>query len=375
MSVKLYSAATIEKAQWTGNPYADYARRYLVPLVADPGHYIKNIHTPLHVAMVDQLPIPFSEVEWHPNNSYTASPFSQYISYGIEELRELGQPLLERIFARLLRQIGRYFQRCNFDHALLVNNWFLSTNLYPEILGEQIEQLHHTFLREYPKRALVWRSVDTQGGAEPLNHLRRLGYMPIFSRQVWYQDPTSSQTTKRNTFKTDARLLRKTPYRVIPAAEIDPDRAVNLYNQLYLDKYSTLNPQFTPAFIRLAQANRILEMIGFERDGRLDAVMGYFGRGRLMTPPLFGYDLALDRKLGLYRLLSARFSQEAARLGKTAHFSAGVGEFKRNRGAYGVLEYNMVYVGHLPPSRRRPWQLLKLILDRLAVPIITSRGL
>lgn len=54
--------------------------------------------------------------------------------------------------------------------------------------------------------------------------------------------------------------------------------------------------------------------------------------------------------------------------------SAGVGEFKRLRGGIPVMEYNAVYDAHLPATRRRPWSLLKGIMDRVAVPIIKKYG-
>lgn len=375
INVSLYSADQMNHGTWDKGPYSDYARRYLVPVAQEPGKYIKNVFSPLRVALVDQCPIPFTPVRSNPENSYVAAPFNHYILYGIEELSELGQPRVERFLAWLLTQIGRYCQRGELDNAILINNWFLSTNLYPELSQPQIGALHQALLDAYPEQALIWRSVDLRGGRRLYEHLLALGYMPVFSRHVWYQDPAAKKTTQRNNYKNDLRLMRKTGYEVVPAQALDPDRVVDLYNQLYIGKYSTFNPQFTPAFIRLALENRLLELSGFAKNGVLDAVLGYVIRGGLMTPPIFGYEFDVPRTEGLYRLISTRFSQEALRLGKMAHFSAGVGPFKSARGAEGVVEYNMVYAKHLPAYRRRPWQLLKLLLDYLAIPIITSRGL
>src|SRR6202022_2402098 len=124
-----------------------------------------------------------------------------------------------------------------------------------------------------------------------------------------------------------------------------------------------------PEFIRLALAERLLTIKALARDGRIDAALGYCGRRGYITAPLFGYDTQLPRELGLYRLLTSLTSLEALEHGWTVPFSAGVGRFKRLRGVFAVIEYNAVYDGHLPASRRRPWRLLQAVTDRVAIPI------
>ena len=148
--------------------------------------------------------------------------------------------------------------------------------------------------------------------------------------------------------------------------ENDLNRAVSLYNMLYLDKYSPYNPQFTPEFFKLARDKDLLHFRGLVRDGRMDGVMGFFMRNGMMTQPVFGYDTSLPVETGLYRLLTLVTLQEGIRLGLKVHASAGVGPFKKLRGGRSIFEYNAVFDRHLPKNRQISWSVIKWIGDRAA---------
>ena len=92
-----------------------------------------------------------------------------------------------------------------------------------------------------------------------------------------------------------------------------------------------------------------------------------FGRRCKRTP-------CLPQKQGLYRILSHVWSELARERGLLINASAGVGAFKKSRGAIPALESNMVYAAHTP-GPRRCWGLLGALLDRVAVPIIVEKEL
>jgi hypothetical protein len=194
---------------------------------------------------------------------------------------------------------------------------------------------------------------------------------------VYYQEVQQRAVQRTHEFRSDLKVLQRTPYTVLNAADLKPsdaERIVELYDDLYLRKWSPYNPQFTPDFIRLALAERLLTIKALARDGRIDAALGYVTRGRYITAPLFGYATALPKQLGLYRMLTALTSLDALASGQAVHFSAGVGPFKRLRGGQAAIEYNAVYTRHLPAGRRRPWRFLQVLMDRLAIPIIQKYG-
>ena len=103
-------------------------------------------------------------------------------------------------------------------------------------------------------------------------------------------------------------------------------------------------------------------------------MVGYFVRNGVMTQPFFGYDTRLPQELALYRLLSLKTLLEGEERGLLVHASAGVGPFKRLRGGVATIEYNAVYDRHLPAARRLPWTLLKVLADKVAVPLFRHYG-
>lgn len=378
MSIQLIDRFNLDTLDWPDTVDGDYARRYLVPFIEQPPHtFISNVETDVMLVRVGNTILPITKSIWNPNNSYVCSPYTHYITYGQEEFRELKNPPVESFLKLLFHPIAAYFRQTNFDQTILVNNWLLSTNLYPPISGSQIAEALTFLKHRFPDHALVFRSLDTRSHPQLLSTLKEQGANLIFSRSVYYQDVQSDYVQRKQQFRFDFKHFQRTPYKILAAdqlADSDLPRLVGLYDDLYLRKYSYYNPQFTEAFLRLALAHNLLTIKAFSLDGRIDAVMGYFARNGIATPPLFGYDTSLPKQLGLYRLLSTFMSLEAQQHNLLVHFSAGVGRFKRLRGGLNAIEYNAVYTDHLPPHRRRPWVLLHFLMARVAVPIITRYG-
>jgi len=372
MDVQLYRRADLASLDWPATPDGDYARRYLVPFIQDgPQKYIRNVHnTEMLVAKVGEALLPITVTDFHPDNTFTCSPYSHYISYGgFEEVHRLNNPMLETLIKLIVLPLALYFRHSEFDRVVLVNNWLLSTNLYPSLSAVKLEILIDELPYWFPDRAIIFRSVDNFSNPMLYNTLGEHRYEMILSRQVWYQNPAETQHKKQ--FKVDRSARRHSEYEIVDGKQLTDDemvRALDLYDQLYLKKYSNYNPQFTGEFIKLARDHELLYMKGLRRAGKLDAIMGYFVRNGLMTQPLFGYDTGLPQKEGLYRILSLLTIQEGLSRGLRVHASAGVGKFKKLRGGRSVIEYNAVYHAHLPARDRIPWKLMKRISD-LAIPV------
>ena len=374
--MKLYHAG--DAVDWPATADGDEARQYLEPLLQrGPETYIANAHTALCALRAGPLLLPVTAADFHPDNSYVCSPYAHYISYAVQEFSNLKNPPVEAGLRLLFRPLGAYFRRSRLDQVVYVNNWLLSTNLYPAGAAEQAAAIVDGLAAEFPDRAVVFRSVDERANPDLFAALRARGCRMVFSRSVYYQDVASDHVQRKRQYREDLKLFKRTPYQVVDGAALsaaEAGRVLELYGALYLDKYSRYNPRFTLEFIRLALAERLLHVRALARDGRIDAVLGYVARRSYITAPLFGYDLRLPRELGLYRQLSTLISLEGLARGATVHLSAGVGSFKRIRGGLPALEYNAVYDAHLPAWRRRPWALLQLIADRLAVPVFQKYG-
>lgn len=376
MQPELFTRENIHTLQFPATDDGDYARRYLLPLMEDPQTYIRNVHnTQLMAVKVGETIIPITVSDFHPQNTYTVSPYSHYVSYGaFEEVKHLNNPLAEVAVKLVMTPVSWYFRYAELDKVVFVNNYLLSTNLYPSVIpkgdaaSDQLTALSEALIKWFPDRAIVFRSVDQKKNPHIYQTLEGLGYDLVLSRQVWYMDPVAALKTRQ--CKEDLRVLKKNGYEVVNGKDLSDDelhRAVELYNLLYLKKYSFYNPQFTFEFLKLARDEDILHMYGLKKDGRLNGIMGFFIRNGAMTQPLFGYDTSLPLEEGLYRLLTLVTLQEGVKRGLLVHASGGVGKFKKVRGGESVTEYNAVYTKHLPKRRQLPWKLIGQV-SKMAIP-------
>lgn len=367
MQPELFTRENIHALPFPSTDDGEYARRYLIPLMTeDPQKYIRNVYnTELMAVKVGETIIPITRTDFHPQNTYTVSPFSHYVSYGgLEEVKHLNNKLAEIAVKALMVPVSAFFKYSELDRVIFVNNYLLSTNLYPSVNSDQLAALSEALINWFPDRAIVFRSVDQKKNPHIYQTLEGLGYDLVLSRQVWYMDPVAALKTRQ--CKEDVRVLKKAGYEVVNGKDLTDDelhRAVELYNLLYLEKYSYYNPQFTFDLLKLAHEQEILHLYGLKKDGRLNAIMGFFVRNGAMTQPLFGYDTSLPLDEGLYRLLTLVTLQEGVKRGLLVHASGGVGKFKKVRGGESVTEYNAVYTKHLPKRRQLPWKLIGKISD------------
>ncbi len=367
----LYTKENIDTLVWPSTPDGDYARRYLLPMMMDGAQkYIKNIYnTQLMIAKVDDVIIPITLSDFHVDNTYTVSPYSHYVSYGgYEEVKHLNNPPIEMFIKMIMGPIAWYFRNAGLDKVVYVNNYLLSTNLYPSVNSDQLSALCEALPDWFPDRVIVFKSIDAKKNPHVLNILKENEYEMVLSRQVWYMDAEEASRTRQ--YKEDVRVLRKHGYEIVDGKDLSDQelaRSLDLYNMLYLEKYSYYNPQFTFEFMKLARDNEILHLRALKRDGKINAVMGFFVRNGTMTQPLFGYDTSLPQEDGLYRLLTLITLQEGLQRNLLVHASGGVGKFKKVRGGKSVIEYNAVFSKHLPAWRQRPWKLIKAI-SKYAIP-------
>lgn len=375
--VEWFDASTIRTYRWPDTEYGRYARRFLLPILEEGAEaYVRNVRTRLLLFSVDGTPVPVTVNDGEYDNSYVCSPYTHYVSYAKEELVLLRNRALIRGLEALLTGIGLLLKLSSFNRVVHVNNWLLSTNLYPALSEEQWAALLDRIVSLFPRHAVVFRSVSPSLNAGLLERLRTAECRLVPSRQIYILRTDAEGFGNAKTrwlLKRDGALAVKNGYERVGAGgmtDADIPRIAELYRMLYLDKYSWHNPQFTERMLETALHEGTLELHGFRRDGRLDAVLGFYVREGAMTTPLFGYDTSLPQELGLYRMLSARLIEIARERGLLLHESSGAAKFKRNRGAEAEIEYSAVRVRHLPLRRRWCWISLEWLLARIGVPLL-----
>lgn len=361
----------------------DYAQRVLGTFLRDgPQPYIANADVSVFAAVAGAQVLPL--VTGNPNaqgkNSYVCSPTTHYLDYTLREIEiELpDQPVLRRVLPPLINAFRPLMRWSRFEQVVLINNWLLSTNLYPTLDKRELQHLCHQLVQAFPRHTLVFRSVNAGLNGDLLHQLCDLGCYPVFSRQVYLLDPSERSYRRKKSFQKDVALAKRTPYRWHAPSQLQLETAPRLnalYTDLYLHKYSFFNPQFTNRFVEQALRDEWLTLYALEAQGRFDAVLGFVQRNGVMTAPFIGYDRRIGADAGLYRLISLKLVEEAAARGLILNQSSGAASFKRHRGSMPALEYNLVYDAHLPLRQRLPWRILAHLTRTVIIPLMQHYGL
>ena len=355
---------------------ADMVRRFVGIFQSVPvPDLIRNLQT--EVTSVDiagrSFPLTLNDPSDAPN-CYICRPSAAYIDYAIEETRHFeGAPFLRAAMTAGLKASKPLMTATGLDRQVQVNNWLLSTNPVPRLSPSDAVALRERLTTDYPDRAITMRSLNTVADMETITALGAAGFQMLPSRQIYIYDAKHPVPPTQNQ-KFDRSLIRKTPYRQVTSetfSDADFSRAEDLYNQLYLKKYTSLNPQYTSVFLRDMASAGLLKLIGLRAPtGQLDGVLGLFENGNTLTSPIVGYDTSIPQKTGLYRMLMTLAQDHAIANGKFFNISAGAARFKRLRGAIPAIEYMAVYAVHLPRKNRNAIRIAASLLTRIGIPLL-----
>ena len=355
----------LDDHDWPTSSQATLARRILPEyLRSGPSHLVSNADVVMRMwqAGDEILPVTYRASPPADHTADVCSPWNHYVRYPIEEI-DRHREGKEAVFARALVRLGSVLLRAShIDHVVSVNNWLFATNPAIGLSKEELERMTTGLRCAFPDRSIVIRTVNPALDRDLATRLEANGYRLIASRTVYVLDPSSHAYQRSKNVKEDRRLLERNDYTPVSHDELtapDMARLAELHRLLYIEKHSALNLQLTPGFFETAWRNRWFEFQALRRSGRIDAYAAWYELNGLVTAALVGYDTRLPVELGLYRRSMALTSEHARRRGLRMHWSAGAGAFKHHRGAVPSVEYDAVFVNHLPRHRRVGWRLLE----------------
>ena len=337
---------------------------------------ICNIKTKTKICTIDNklhLPLTINKEEYA--NSYVCSIYTALIPYCTQELHKLNNPLLRTVINRLITFFDSILKKNQINKLIQINNWMLSTNLhYEELQNLNYKKFFFFLSQSFPEHSFMVRSLNSHQNSHLINSLKINDCLMIPTRQVYIFDKKLKDYSLSHNYKIDKKLLKTTGYNYVAQHEIkrsDYSRIIELYNMLYIKKYSEHNPQFTSQYIEMIINHPYFYIEGFRNHhGILDAVGGRFTIEKTTTLPIVGYDTNKPKKLGLYRLVLISTILYAEKNGLIFNASSGASSFKKLRGAVPFIEYAAVYSDHLSKKRKRIWSYLKFILDKVFIPIM-----
>lgn len=314
----------------------------LQTLVANAEATLMEIH---HPEAVIPVIVPDLDPESDPRNrAWVTCMESGLVGYVIEEWSRKRTPTRgQAAFLKAYAAVGS----CGpWRRAVQVGNLPFSTTLRTEASNRVLWEILPVLRKAMPDRPFAVRNVYPPRQDLLLPEDARL----LPARPIYRFDYGGGRMPDSSIFKRDVKLLRKSGLVEIGDGQFNDARileGLDLYRQLYRDKHSQRNPDYTQEMIRIGRQRGWLSLRGLvdPETGRLVAFSGVHELGRAISAPLIGYDTSAPQKAGLYRQLLAQLACEAIERGMIDDSSSGAGEFKRNRGLLPELEYFAV----MPP--------------------------
>ena len=355
--------------------FNEKSKRYSEPFILGPSQqWMDNVDTIMTTSNLGGFVFPVTRNDTEYSSSYVCSPYNALITYSQDELIKINNYPLRLFLRLLLKTIGGLLMRGKINQIVCVNNFLLSTNPYPNWQGSGAEDQLKQCVIAFPEHAVMYRSLNYHTNDALIHHLKTLGFIMAPSRQVYIFDEVLCDYMSRNNTKNDRRALAKSDYQLVAHEEIMEDDypvILKLYNQLYLEKYSQHNPQFTEKLIRYWHKNKLLTMIGLRDDtGVLQGIVGLFESEAVITAPLVGYNTALPSQNALYRILIYLILDYSNAEKRCLNLSSGASGFKLLRGGQPFIEYSAVYIQHLPRFRQAMWRGVHWLLNSIFVPIV-----
>ena len=251
--MKLLHASELDEALVQSCPAAAYVHL----MSGNTRELIHNVSAQMYYLQWNGYGFPVSVVDGYVlDNSYVVSIYNTYISYGLQELAFITLPTALKFFlSKVMLGFGFLLNKNQIDKVVYINNWFLSTNLYPlDWQPEQCADLIKLLTQRFKDHAICFRSLNCAYYTKIISELTQAGCFMLGSRQVYLFDGrsgTEAEFLSCKDTKRDIRFVQKGSNILSDVSIVAPDAVFEsvefLYNALYI-WINTLHliPSFQP---------------------------------------------------------------------------------------------------------------------------------
>lgn len=282
--------------------------------------------------------------------TWVACMESGMFGYVLDELSARSKPT--RIQSAIMKCYSLTGACGPWRRAVQVGNFPFSTTMRTPVANRVLWEILPALRESMPDRPFAVRNVYP--GRQDLRLPDDATLIP--ARPIYRFDYSGGRLPDSSNFKKDLKLLAKSGLIGIGDHEFDETRVregLELYHQLYREKHSLRNPDYTLEMITRGRERGWLSLRGLidPVTSRLVCFAGVHEIEGTISAPMIGYDRAAPQKNGLYRQILALLAKEAIERGIIDDSSSGAGEFKRIRGLIPELEH-LVILPALAGARR-----------------------
>lgn len=351
--IKLFDRTNIDQIQWPDTKESKNIQNLILPMMKHGVEkYIKNIETSIYILQIDNFLLPITVNKHEYNNSYVTSNYF-FITYLLEKL-DHKFPRAAFLAKPAIKLLGIFLKIMQVNRVVIINNWLLTTNTYPNLTAAQIEKITQFLQIRFNRHSLIWRGVNTHTDGDLIAVLKACKYRMVGSRYVHIYDPGNKGNLSSKVLyhhRRDRILLQKDGYEVVSGEQMcskDIKEALELYNDIYINRYTKYSPQYTDLFVTEVVKSRFFDLICLKKEGALRGVLGCHESYQTMILPFFGYDTSYGEPNHLYRILTMIGIDESEKRGVVLNDSSGSSSPKKYRGMKLYPEYVACYDKHLP---------------------------
>lgn len=341
---------TLDKNSIWSKDYLKY-REYLESLTnINSRDLIKNANAKVKILQIGDDLYPLCIIDPDLNNSYIFSSVGTILLAKELYIKNNNKKLIPSV----LDAVSLAVSKSSIDKVVLVDNWCFFPTPPSNIKKDDLKNATQFLIKQFPEHSICFE-VNSLHDSDLLNNLKNIGYKKVpWKNSIVFNTKNDFKLTHSS--KNDLRLKKRCPLQIVGHNQITPSdypRILELYNMLFLQKYSSRGAQITEKFIQICHENSILNFIGLRnKEGVLEGFTTIFARNEKMANFLTGYNLELPQELGVYRILMGMVLQYA--IDNKMLFNAGMGatKFKQFRGGVVATDFLVYYDTHLSRKRR-----------------------